>query len=196
MMKDSQNLYAQLLLLQVGERHREKAAARRRQAPNAGQEPSFVAHGSSEAWGLEALREFLKEAGISERQVLLEEGAGLSRADLATPAATVALLRFMHRHPHREAFRNSLPVAGEDGTLRRRMRGTAAMGNARAKTGSMRQVETLSGYVQTAARENLAFSIFLNGYPPSAGTRPAREELDALVVMLAELSGRTTAPAR
>ncbi|MBL9128963.1 MAG: D-alanyl-D-alanine carboxypeptidase/D-alanyl-D-alanine-endopeptidase, partial [Verrucomicrobiales bacterium] len=134
MMKPSQNLYAQLLLLQVG--------ARSRHAAN----PSAPALDTEEA-GILALRDFVEEAGLPVSEVRLDDGSGLSRSSLVTPAAIVALLRYMDRHPLRDAFLATLPVAGRDGTLRRRLVGTPLEGNLRAKTGSLRYVHTLSGFL-------------------------------------------------
>src|SRR5262249_7835816 len=148
MMKPSQNLYAQLLLLQVGIRSR---------PVNAGSQ-------TSEEAGLAELKKFLREAGINPAEVLLEEGSGLSRGALVTPNAIVRLLQFMDRHRYAATFREALPVAGVDGTLRNRFKQTIVTGKARAKTGTLSYVNTLSGYVSTAAGEPLAFSIMLNNY--------------------------------
>jgi D-alanyl-D-alanine carboxypeptidase/D-alanyl-D-alanine-endopeptidase (penicillin-binding protein 4) len=95
---------------------------------------------------------------------------------------------------HREAkgFGASLPIAGVDGSLKRRMKGTAAEGNVRAKTGSLRYANALSGYVTTAAGERLAFSLMLNRSVPPAG-RTARDDLDDIAVLLAQFSGRSDA---
>ena len=96
----------------------------------------------------------------------------------------------MHEHAAARAFRDGLPIAGVDGTLRTRMRGTAAQGNVRAKTGTLRGVNTLSGYLTTAGGESWAFSILLNDYQAGPNQRPAREEVDAMEVLLAEFAGR------
>jgi D-alanyl-D-alanine carboxypeptidase/D-alanyl-D-alanine-endopeptidase (penicillin-binding protein 4) len=110
----------------------------------------------------------------------------------------------MSRHRLFEAYRNALPIAGVDGTLEKRMKGTAAAGNVRAKTGSLRYVFTMSGYVTTASGERLAFSIMLNNYynaersaalrDPSFEPRnpipQPREDLDAIAVMLASFTGK------
>ena len=133
------------------------------------------------------VREFLAGAGIGRDEALLEEGSGLSRGALVTPDATVKLLQFMDRHRHAKAFRDTLPIAGVDGTLRRRMKATAAFDNARAKTGTLRYVNTLSGYVTTNAGERLVFSLMLNNYDGS----DARADVDAMVVMLTELDTRS-----
>ncbi len=173
MMKPSQNLYAHLLLLQVGARNQHTAAT----------------EATTEDGGLAEMKSFLAEAGTAPGEVLLEEGSGLSRAALVTPNATVALLRFMDRHRHAEYFRAALPLAGVDGTLRNRMRGTRAAENVQAKTGSLRYVNTLSGYVTTRAGERLVFSILLNNYLPPPGAS-ARDDIDAIALMLAELETR------
>lgn len=165
MMKPSQNLYAHLLLLQVGAR--------------AG--VPKVPGQTTEDLGLTEMTTFLDGAGIRRGDVLLEEGSGLSRGALVTPDATVALLRHMHRHRWAETFRASLPVAGVDGTLRNRMKNTAAAGNVRAKTGTLRYVNTLSGYVTTKAGENLVFSILLNNHDGDGG----RGAIDTLVLLMA-----------
>ena len=173
MMKPSQNLYAQLLLLQVGVR-----------AQRPGQ--------TTEDAGLAELQKFLAEAGVKRGAVLLEEGSGLSRGCLLMPEATVQLLRHMDKHPAAEAFRASLPVAGVDGTLKTRFAGTAAARNVLAKTGSLRYVSSLSGQVTTAAKERLAFSFMLNAY---AGTAVSgREVIDELAVLLANFSGKSDGP--
>ena len=86
---------------------------------------------------------------------------------------------------------SSMPVAGVDGTLRNRMKGTPAAGNVRAKTGTLRWANSLSGHVKTAAGERLVFSIMLNRYHNSDPSRSARADVDTIAVMLAEFQGRT-----
>lgn len=180
MMKPSQNQYAQLLLLQVGRRVAAEAAPQ----------------SSTEAMGLAELRRFLAEVGIPAGQERLEEGSGLSRGALVSPAAILKLLVHMDRHPHREVFLNSLPVGGVDGTLRNRFTEEPLKGNVRAKTGTIKYVNTLSGYLATAAGERLAFSIMLNAYSPPAGAPPARQDLDEVARLLASLAVKTSpAPA-
>ncbi|MGC8991446.1 MAG: D-alanyl-D-alanine carboxypeptidase/D-alanyl-D-alanine endopeptidase, partial [Verrucomicrobiia bacterium] len=196
MMKPSQNLHAQLLLLQVGAADTDQAKSAERQSPpNEASIKSAVTPPadasprieSTEAAGVKALERFLERAGIPVDEVHVIEGSGLSRHNLLTPAATVALLRYMDKHPASADFRESLPIAGVDGTLRNRMKGTPAAGNARAKTGSLSRVDALSGYVTTAAGERLAFSLMINNYSPGLSDRSARAELDEIVALLAGL---------
>lgn len=170
MMKPSQNLYAHLLLLQVGARTHKPGQ-------------------TTEEAGLAELQKFLAEAGVKRGAVLLEEGSGLSRGCLLMPDATVQLLRHMDKHPAGAAYRTALPIAGVDGTLRARFKGTAAERNVLAKTGSLRYVSSLSGHVTTAAKERLVFSFMLNAYTGSGTT--GREVIDELAVMLANFSGRS-----
>ena len=173
MMKPSQNLYAQLLLLQVGATRKPQPAT-----PN------------TETAGLTELNKWLGEIGVRRGEVFLQEGSGLSRTALLTPHATVNLLRHMASHRHADIFRDTLPLAGVDGTLRARLKGTPAEMNVRAKTGTLGFVNTISGYVTTAAKEPLAFSIMLNNYSAPEGKPSGRAEVDALVALLAGIRDR------
>ena len=139
--------------------------------------------------GIEVLKTFLREAGIGPREVVITDGSGLSRHDLITADATVKLLTYMSRHRYGIPFREAPPIAGVDGTLKNRMKGTAAANNVRAKTGTIDTVATLSGYVTSAAGEHLVFSILLNHYPEAPGER--RIYLDAIAVALASFAGRS-----
>jgi len=174
MMKPSQNLYAQLLLLQVG--------ARCHKPEDRNQ--------TTEEAGIVELQRFAADAGIQPGELLLDEGSGLSRRALVTPNAIVGLLKFMGRHRYADVYREALPIAGVDGTLRNRMKGTAAERNVRAKTGTIGNVNTLSGYVTTAAGERLAFSLVLNAYDAD-GKNSVKDHLDSIAVMLAEFIGRS-----
>ncbi|HSU56103.1 MAG TPA: D-alanyl-D-alanine carboxypeptidase/D-alanyl-D-alanine-endopeptidase [Candidatus Dormibacteraeota bacterium] len=175
-MKPSQNLYTDVLLAHVGEQHRQSSTPREREQ-------------TSENLGLRELSVFLSGAGVKAGDVLFEEGSGLSRNNLTTPNATVALLQYMSRHKAAQVYRDALPIAGVDGTLRNRMKGTAAAGNVRAKTGTLRWANSLSGYVTSAAGEHLAFSVMLNRYHNPEPSQSARGDIDGIAVMLAEFAG-------
>lgn len=144
---------------------------------------------SNEDAGLDAVRKFLHEAGVGDSDLVLSDGSGLSRNDMITANATVQLLTYMSKHKYFAQFRDALPIAGVDGTLRTRMKGTPAEGNVRAKTGSLSSVASLSGYVTTAAGEHLVFSMMLNNYRDASALR--RESIDAIAILLASFAGRT-----
>lgn len=171
MMKPSQNLHAQLLLLAVG--------------ADSGATGVSAAGRTTEAAGLAALPSFLRKAAIREQDVSLEEGSGLSRKNLVTARSLVRLLTFMSRHPTAAAWRDSLPIGGVDGTLRARFIQPGLRGNVRAKTGSLRNVHSLSGYLTNSVGEPLVFSILVNGAVPQEGVPSAREAMDAWVAALA-----------
>ncbi|MBI3850588.1 MAG: D-alanyl-D-alanine carboxypeptidase/D-alanyl-D-alanine-endopeptidase [Verrucomicrobia bacterium] len=174
--KPSQNLYADLLLAHVGVH-----------SPITNATPDQTSEGA----GIAALGAFLAEAGIRQGDVQFEEGSGLSRNNLTTPNATVALLQFMSRHKWADAYRDALPIAGIDGTLLNRMKGTPATGNVGAKTGTLRWANSLSGFVTTAAGERLIFSIMLNRYQNPDSTHSARDEIDAIAIILAGFTGHS-----
>lgn len=175
-MKPSQNLETDLIFGHIGESKRQA---------------NTPAWRSSEELAVPVLRSFLRDHKLPADDVRFEEGSGLSRNNLTSANATVALLTFMATHPAGEAFKASLPIAGVDGTLKRRMQGTPAEGNVRAKTGSLRYANSLSGYVTSAAGEKLVFSLMLNRNAQQPAGRNVREELDDIAVMLAGLAGRS-----
>jgi len=111
---------------------------------------------------------------------------------MITAEASVQLLTFMSKHRYANVFRDALPIAGVDGTLRNRMRGTPAEKNVRAKTGSLSSAASLAGYVTTAAGEKLAFSIMVNNYPRDA--EPRTLCIDPIVVLLASYAGKPQNP--
>lgn len=180
-LKPSQNLYTEIILRTLGEQ------AGTTQQTNT---DIFKNQKSSAEKGIDVVKEFMREAGIAEGSVEQYDGSGLSRHNLISASATVQLYTYMSRHKYFKAFYDTLPIAGVDGTLRNRMRGTsAAAGNVHAKTGTINQVATLSGYVTTAAGERLVFSILVNNLPDDSSVR--RNYIDEIVVMLALFRGKS-----
>ena len=175
-LKPSQNLYTELILRTLG-----NVAA---PAPT-----SVGVDRTSESVGIDVVRTFLREAGVNASPLSLNDGSGLSRNDMVTAEATLQLLTYMRRHRYATAFRDALPIAGVDGTLRNRMKGTAAENNLRAKTGTLSSASSLSGFVTTAAGEELVFSIMVNNYPE--GTNPASVCIDPIAVLLASFAGKS-----
>ena len=173
-MKPSQNLETDLIFAHAGETFR------------AADSPAWE---TTEQLAVTALEKFLATNGVPA-DLHFDEGSGLSRNNLTSANATVALLTLMATNREAADFFDALPVAGVDGTLRRRMKNTPAFQNVHAKTGTLRWVNALSGYVTTAAGEKLVFSLMLNRYSPPPD-RKRTDELDDIAVLLAGFKGRS-----
>ncbi|MCD6337943.1 MAG: D-alanyl-D-alanine carboxypeptidase/D-alanyl-D-alanine-endopeptidase [Verrucomicrobia bacterium] len=184
---ESHNLTAQLLFLQVGAAQEKPETENRRLSEPLQALRRFSADipGATEALAREAMRAFLKRIGVRPGEAQIEEGTGLSRRNLASPAATVKLLAYAAGRPYGSVFRRALPLAGREGTLAARLRGGPAEGRCRAKTGSLRHARALSGYLQTRAGERVAFSIYLNGFVNDGGPSPVRD-IDRIVALLCQ----------
>ena len=93
---------------------------------------------------------------------VVADGSGLSRADRVTPRDVVGLLGAMEEQPSAEAFTGGMAVVGRTGTVRLRMRGTAAQDRCRAKTGTLHDVSALAGVCTTASGHTVAFAFLMN----------------------------------
>jgi len=145
--KTSQNLHAELLLRLLGKLY--------------GTDGSFEE-------GARVVRQFMVNAGVENGDLFLYDGCGLSTNDKITPRAFTRLLAYASKQPWGEAWRATLPVAGVDGTLDHRFTNSPLKGRMWAKTGTLDEVNTLSGYVNAASGRMLAFSILVNDrYPGS-----------------------------
>ena len=102
--------------------------------------------------------------GIDPDNMIMVDGSGLSRLNLVTPMQIVSLLNYMFKSKYFVPFYNSLPIAGVDGTIGTRMKGTRAENNVRAKTGYLENVRSMSGYVYTGDKEPVAYSIIVNNF--------------------------------
>jgi serine-type D-Ala-D-Ala carboxypeptidase/endopeptidase (penicillin-binding protein 4) len=154
--KPSDNFIAEMLLQAIGAERR--------------------GYGTTAA-GAAEVRAFLSETVMDATPVVVSDGSGLSRMDLVSPTTICGLLEFMSRHRDAEVFRRSLPIAGVDGTLGRRMRNTSAANNAHAKTGTLTHVTALSGYVTAANGETLVFSVMTNNYPGAPTPKAMEDEV-------------------
>jgi D-alanyl-D-alanine carboxypeptidase/D-alanyl-D-alanine-endopeptidase (penicillin-binding protein 4) len=111
---------------------------------------------------------------------VIRDGSGLSRYDYVSPETIVHVLDAMRRDTAFTAFYDALPIAGVDGTIRGRMRGTPAAGNVHAKTGSVAQARSLSGYVRTLTGDTLMFSILANNWSvPASRVTAAADSIAA-----------------
>jgi D-alanyl-D-alanine carboxypeptidase/D-alanyl-D-alanine-endopeptidase (penicillin-binding protein 4) len=137
--------------------------------------------------------EFYARAGIAEDDVIQTDGSGLSRHDMVTPRALVALLLFAPKQPWFPAYYSSLPVAGVDGTLNDRMKGSPITGRIHAKTGSVSHVRTLSGYADTPGGRRLIFSFLSNNQ--GGKSHETHDALDGLCeAMLQEFDALPAVP--
>ncbi|MCC6241254.1 MAG: D-alanyl-D-alanine carboxypeptidase/D-alanyl-D-alanine-endopeptidase [Gemmatimonadaceae bacterium] len=144
-----------------------------------------TAHGSADSARAFAARA-LAQLGVAAEQAAYRDGSGLSRHDYVTPSALITVLSAMHRSPWAKLYRESLPLAGVDGTIANRMRNTPAAGNANAKTGTLDKTRALSGYVTSADGRTIIFSLIANNY--TVPTREVDRVQDLLVSTLASLS--------
>lgn len=156
--KVSQNLHAQALFRRLG-----------------GATPS-------EQWASAAQRKVLEQAGIDPRGFEFWDGSGMSTYNRITPRAAIALLRWGRTQPWGAQWFASMPLAGREGTLRRRFVGTALEGNLTAKTGGLNATNALVGTFLTAKGQRLYFALFANDVPGGTSALPA---MDAALVMFA-----------
>jgi len=179
-MKPSQNMYTETILRTLGEygrSHLDRSAATEQNSQL-----------DSSQLGIIEVRNFLKSIGIPTDGIAQYDGSGLSRHDLITPSAVVALYTYMAKQSkYSQAWRDALTIGGIDGTLAKRFRGTSAAGNIRGKTGTIDQVSALSGYVTTKGGEQLVLSMVVNGV---AATRTRTSLMDDIAVYLADYNGK------
>jgi D-alanyl-D-alanine carboxypeptidase/D-alanyl-D-alanine-endopeptidase (penicillin-binding protein 4) len=163
--KVSLNLHAELLLRLLGKVH--------------GTEGSFEQ-------GARVVRQFLAGAGVDDGDFFLYDGSGMSLDDRIAPRAITQLLVYAARQPWGAAWRETLPVAGVDGTLAGRFRKSPLKGRLWAKTGTHSEVNALSGYLTAASGKTLAFSILVNGHRPGSVAEVQAIDRIAEVIAAAE----------
>ncbi len=166
--KDSQNLFAECLLKRAGYAHARRDGSR----------------GARGSWQLggEAVASLLRTAGIDTKGLSVADGSGLSRENACTAQQLASLLAYQNSRPSRELFRDSLATAGVDGSLRKRLKNSE--GRVHAKTGTMRGVRTLAGYIDGETGPRFAFAVMFNGY--SGPSTPYKEIQDRVCRVLAD----------
>jgi serine-type D-Ala-D-Ala carboxypeptidase/endopeptidase (penicillin-binding protein 4) len=162
-MKPSQNHVAEALLRTLG-----------REARNAG----------TTAGGVAVVDSVLTLYQLGDRPFRMADGSGLARQNLTSPRFVADLLTVMARGPFAEQWVAAQPIAGVDGTLASRLRGTPAEGRVQAKTGTLTGVRALSGYLTTASGERIVFSILVNNHVRTAAA--ADRIIDAALLRLIE----------
>jgi D-alanyl-D-alanine carboxypeptidase/D-alanyl-D-alanine-endopeptidase (penicillin-binding protein 4) len=160
--KTSQNLHAEMLLRLLGK--------------------TYGSDGSFEE-GTRVVRQFLVDAGIDDNDFFFYDGSGLSAKDKISPRAFTRLLAYASHQPWGAAWRETLPTAGVDGTLDNRFKNTPLKGRMWAKTGTLDEVNALSGYVTTASGRVVAFSILVNNHLP--GSNDEQQAIDRIAEAIA-----------
>ena len=127
------------------------------------------------------VRNWLRTQGLADDDIHVDEGSGQSRAERGKPRALVQLLVNAWRSVASQAFVDSLPIAGVDGTLRHRMRSGAASGQAFLKTGTLSDTRALAGYVRGKSGRIYAVTAIVT-HPNAAKGTPV---LDSLIEWVA-----------
>lgn len=160
--KNSNNLHSELLLRRLG----------------------LIFGTGSRAHGLAVLEAMLEQANVSNSAITLSDGTGMSVYNRVTPAGLVQLLQWARNQDWGAEWRADQPIAGVDGSLQRRFRGTLLEGKLFAKTGTLNGVNALSGYMIAQSGRELTFSIIANDRPPLTDSALA-EMQDALLAIAA-----------
>jgi D-alanyl-D-alanine carboxypeptidase/D-alanyl-D-alanine-endopeptidase (penicillin-binding protein 4) len=160
--KVSQNLHAELLLRLLGKTE--------------GKDGSFEQ-------GTRVVRQFLTSAGVADGDFFFYDGSGLSPDDRIAPRALTQLLVYANHQSWGPAWRDTLPVAGVDGTLIGRFKNSPLKGKVWAKTGGLNEVNALSGYLTASSGKVIAFSILVNGHRP--GSTAEVQAIDRIVEAIA-----------
>ncbi len=140
--------------------------------------------GSTEA-GIAVVASFWQQKGLSSKGITLKDGSGLSPGNGLTTRWMASMLRTSAGEPWYPAFYASLPVAGRSGTLENMLRGTAAEGNLRAKSGFIEGVRAYAGYVTTRSGKQLAFSFIAHRYDCSPGAM--RQKMEKVMAAMAAM---------
>jgi D-alanyl-D-alanine carboxypeptidase/D-alanyl-D-alanine-endopeptidase (penicillin-binding protein 4) len=125
---------------------------------------------------------------VTADRIAIQDGSGLSRLDLVTPRASAQLLLAISRTASSGAFRESLPIAGTDGTLEGRLKSFA--GKVLAKTGSLTYDSSLSGYVTTSNGEVFSFSIMCNDLVGRGGSVKLIDQVVSILAGYPENAGK------
>lgn len=160
--KISQNLHAEIFLHQLG---------------------AAFGNGSTLS-GARVVRTFMTQrAGVDPDDFIFFDGSGLSGHDLVTPRAITSLLQYAATQPWFSTWKATLPVGGEDGTLRARFPGAPMKDHVFAKTGTLSEARALSGYIDCASGQTLIFSVMVNAHTPR--TSDDMKAMDRIVSAIA-----------
>lgn len=133
----------------------------------------------------QSLAKIINNLGISPNNYKLKDGSGLSRHNLITPETLVTLLKLMNSSEYKNIYRNSLSLAGVNGTLKNRYKNTNIANNFSGKTGTLTGVSALSGYLKTDNYGDLVLTIIVN--QSSADSVILRNTIDQIILLLTQL---------
>jgi D-alanyl-D-alanine carboxypeptidase/D-alanyl-D-alanine-endopeptidase (penicillin-binding protein 4) len=136
--------------------------------------------------GIQELKKILTELGVNANNYHLQDGSGLSRHNLASNEAFVETLKLISNTKYGKIYRNSLTVAGKNGTLKRRFTDTIVKDNLQGKTGTLTGVSALSGYLEIPNYEPVVFSIIVNNSKEKASI--SRQIIDEIVLLISQIN--------
>ena len=158
MMKDSDNLYAEALFYQL--------------AASSGKHPATAQDARN------IIKRLVRKIGLNPADYIFADGSGLSLYNYVTAELEVELLKYAYRNSNIYLhLYPSLPIAGTDGTLKRRMKTPPTADNVRAKTGTLTGVQSLAGYCTTPKNHTLCFAIINNGILKDSQARALQDKI-------------------
>lgn len=169
--KKSNNVMAQQLFLSIGGKQ--------------------TGNGDTSEKAYQGIQQWFKSRGLDFPELVMENGSGLSRKGQISARHIAELLIDAYQHPEHDAFINSLPIMGVDGTLKKRMKGSHVAGHAHLKTGTLNNAKALAGYVTADDGETYIVAILHNDPAVKYKARPIH---DALIDWTARQQGKTFSP--
>ncbi len=158
--KNSQNFYAEQILKTLG---------------------AHVQGSGTLRAGLVVLNDFMKKLGFDVQEYQIVDGCGLSKGNRLSPNMITTILAYMNKHPYKNVFYNSLPSSGVDGGLQHRIVSPRYRNKVHAKTGYIAAVSALSGYIDTATGDIIAFSFLINNVKSLSDARKIQDNICATV---------------
>ncbi|NNF00642.1 MAG: D-alanyl-D-alanine carboxypeptidase/D-alanyl-D-alanine-endopeptidase [Pyrinomonadaceae bacterium] len=170
MNKDSVNLYAELMLRNLGKKYGDEA-------PD--ENPKMQKLRGVDSAGASFIKKWLGDKNISTNEIAIHDGSGLSRLDLVTPEVFARALVYASQADFSGVFKSSLPIAGQSGTLKGRLGNVR--GHILAKTGSITYAHSLAGYANSSD-ETFAFAIICNNETRKAESSVVIDKIASLLV--------------
>lgn len=170
--KKSNNVMAQQLFLSIGAKQ--------------------PGNGDTSEKAYQGIQQWFKSRGLDFPELVMENGSGLSRSGQISAKHIAQLLMDAYQHPQHDAFVNSLPIMGVDGTLKKRMKGSHVAGHAHLKTGTLNNAKALAGYVTADDGETYIVAILHNDPSVKYKARPVH---DQIIDWTARQQGKTSNPA-